>query len=284
MTTLTDTEMSTEQTIRQMQRAWAESQGLKYDSAGYVQDVGINLRRPLSPTATAGFGKGAGSELGGKMRALHSSSALVANFFDFWVDRDKSPLLAAMGIDKAIVESLDFERRLPTSLRGTPPHLDVTLTLVCGTVVAVESKFTEHLSRSRRDRPDFAPAYFPQSNRLWESVGLPRCQALAEELNGRESRYAALGACQLLKHALGLATQLGDRFKLLYLYYEHPEEMAATHTEELQEFASRVGEETRFEAVTYQEVYGRLRESGMSDAEYLDYIEYLGARYFPDLQ
>ena len=33
------------------------------------------------------------------MRALHSSSALAVNFFDYWTDRDKTPILSALGID-----------------------------------------------------------------------------------------------------------------------------------------------------------------------------------------
>ena len=33
------------------------------------------------------------------MRALHSSSALAVNFFDYWTNKDKSPLLSALGID-----------------------------------------------------------------------------------------------------------------------------------------------------------------------------------------
>ena len=107
-----------------------------------------NLLRPLSPSARGGFEKGAGSELAGNMRALHSSSALVANFFDYWTDREKSPLLSAMGICPDGGESLDFEVLFPTGLGGTPPHLDVALTFGSGFVVAIEAKFTEYLTRS----------------------------------------------------------------------------------------------------------------------------------------
>ena len=61
------------------------------------------------------------------MRTLHSSSALAAKFSDFWTNRDKDPLLTAIGIDGETPEPLRFERRFPTGLKGTPPHLDVTL-------------------------------------------------------------------------------------------------------------------------------------------------------------
>ena len=75
------------------------------------------------------------------MRALHSSSALAANLFDYWTERDKSPLLAALGVDAKGETSLDFEARFPTGLGGTPPHLDVAMRRSTGSVVAVEAKF-----------------------------------------------------------------------------------------------------------------------------------------------
>ena len=84
--------MQAEQSIRDAQMAWARSQGLSIDDKGYVDDVEANLWKPLSAHARAAFERGAGSELQSHMKALHSSSALVANFFDYWTDRDKAPL------------------------------------------------------------------------------------------------------------------------------------------------------------------------------------------------
>ena len=42
-------------------------------------------------------------------------------------------------------------------------------------------------------------------------------------------------------------------------------------------FGERVGDETRFRAITYQSVFGRLRDSGRADE---GYMEYLADRYF----
>ena len=89
--------MATEQDIiKDVQRAWAESNGKHFDARGYVYDVQDNFRKALSTRARDAFGDGAGSELKGKMKALHSSSALAANFFDYWtdIDRDKTPDVA----------------------------------------------------------------------------------------------------------------------------------------------------------------------------------------------
>lgn len=215
------------------------------------------------------------------MKALHSSSALVANFFDYWTGRDKNGLLYGLGIDAYNAESLEFEAKFPTGLGGTPPHLDVAMTLSSGAVIGIESKFTEHMGRSTKDKSKFEPSYFPHSGGLWAYVGLPGCQRLAEELHDGRHKFDYLDPWQLLKHALGLATQLHDQFGLYYLYYDYPGERAETHKREIWNFVSRVGEEIRFKAVSYQEVFGRLNTFHQADAEYPDYIDYLGTRYFP---
>ena len=73
------------------------------------------------------------------MKALHASSALVVNFFDYWTDKPKAPLLSALGIDADDIESLDFEAQFPTGLLGTPPHLDIAMTLESGAVIGIEA-------------------------------------------------------------------------------------------------------------------------------------------------
>ena len=214
------------------------------------------------------------------MKALHSSSALVANLFDYWTDRDKTPLLLALETDAGKAESLELEAKFPTGLGGAPPHLDVAIFLNSGAVIGVESKFTEHFEHSTIGKSKFEPSYFPRSGGLWTGVGLRECQLLAEELHERRHRFEFLNPWQLLKHALGLAANLGDRFSLYYLYYDFPGDRSEAHRQEVQVFASRVGEDMRFKALTYQEVYGRLRTSGWEEPEYLEYLGYLGTRYF----
>ena len=258
------------------------TKNIPIDSHGRVRDVASNLLRPLSPIAHRAFEKGAGSELAGNMRVLHSSSALVANFFDCWTDREMAPLLSAMGICPDGGESLDFEVPFSTGLRGTPPHLDVALTVSSGFVVAIEGKFTEHLGRSTKGKAKFAPSYFPKADGLWRSKGLHECQLLAEELRAQEilpdrTGFSYLDPWQLLKHALGLAKQLGSGFSLQYIYYDWPGKSAEAHRSEVERFADLVGDELRFKAMTYQQVYEGLRDSGLAEDEYLDY---LGERYF----
>ena len=211
------------------------------------------------------------------MKALHSSSALVVNFFDYWTDRPKAPLLSALEIDADDIQSLDFEAQFPTSLGGTPPHLDIAITLDSGAVIGIESKFTEYRDRSTQGRGRFRPSYFQTSEGLWASKGLPACQKLAEELHAQQHQFEHLDPWQLLKHALGLATSSGPDFSLWYLYYDCQGPRSDAHKRGIQTFSNHVGDEIRFKALTYQEVYHRLQDSNQLHSEYRDY---LGTRYF----
>ena len=273
--------MATEQDIiKDAQKAWAKSKGISFDSCGYVHDVEVNLWKPLSCRARNAFERGAGSEPKKHMRALHSSSALAANFFDYWTYWDKTLLLCALGIDADSVKSLDFEAQFPTGLGGTPPHLDVAITRDSGFVIAIECKFTEPLERCTKGKGEFAESYFRCTGGLWTQKGLPKCQRLAEELRDKCVKFEYLEPGQLLKHALGLATQLDDQFSLYYLYYDGTRDRSEAHKREIACFADRVGDEIRFKALTYQEVYSRLRVFEQVEPEYLNYLR---ARYFPTL-
>ena len=278
--------MDTVDAIKRRQRDWAVGAGLWPDAKGYLPSVRDNLFQAMTAGARDAFGEGKGQELRdgphrpAKMRALHSSAALVVNVFDYWVCRDAGPLGRAMGM-KAPIGGIALERRYPTGLGGTAPHLDIVITLATGAVFALESKFTEWLSP--KTGAPFRDAYFAGHAEHWAAVGLPECQRLAQELrdadkHGREL-FRHLDAPQLLKHALGLGANL-PRFSLGYIHYDAPGDEARAHRRELQEFQSRVGPELGFTAVTYQLLFKRLKENARGHSEYLDY---LGRRYFPNL-
>lgn len=276
--------MTSKRQLLRQQRAWAETRRLPVDDRGYLETINANLRTPLSHAARAAFEDGGGSELRGrgtgpaKMRALHSSAALVVNVFDHWSPESAAPLLRALSIDDALASPPRFEAQFATGLPGTPPNLDLALMLASGRVIGMESKFTEWMTPKRASRPAFKQKYFDGGIERWTQSGLPRCQALAWDLMKGALSYRHLDAAQLLKHALGLATQQRNRFALYYLYYDVPSSAGAAHAEEVARFGARVGDELAFKAVTYQDLYQRLAAAPLVDADYLDY---LGSRYFP---
>lgn len=274
---------SSKSLLLSQQHDWATSSGLSVDVHGYTKRPTDNLWRPLSPRALAAFADADGSELHdgpqrpAKMRALHSSSALAANFFDYWSEHDMTPLLAAIAIDGP-AEPIVFEKKFPTGLEGKPPNLDIAIKLTSGTTVAIESKFSEWLTPKSSKKKAFKPKYFPLNKGLWAERGLPGCQALAKEIDLGREHFRFLDAPQLLKHSLGLATVLAARFALYYIFFDLACPERARHYEEISRFRDRVGRELQFRAITYQELFDRLRRS--SDSIDRSYLDYLHSRYF----
>jgi hypothetical protein len=276
--------MTSKREVLRQQRRWAKSHGLAPDSRGYLATVEANLFKPMSASARADFERGDGAELAetarrpAKMRALHSSAALVVNVFDHFVRVNPAPLLNALGIASEPGARISFEARLPTGLPGNPPNLDVALKLASGSVVGIESKFTEWLTPKAKNKAAFKSKYF-EGAQLWRDTGLPKCQTLAAGLQSRNERFRFLDAPQLLKHVLGLARQYPGKFALYYLYFDVPGRAAEVHREEAKRFDECVGREIAFKALTYQDLFRALRVRRDVDG---GYIGYLRERYFPD--
>src|SRR5262249_832936 len=155
---------------------------------------------------------------------------------------------------------------------GKAPNLDVVFGSAPSNVAAIESKFGEWLSLKRPKAERFKSKYFPQRKDLWTQSGLPACQLLSNDIRRGEKWFWWLDAPQLLKHALGLARHLGNNFSLSYLYYDWDCAWRREHLEEIECFSGLVGSELRFAAMSYQELFGRLREIGGADACYLNYL------------
>ena len=225
----------------------AKANGTDLDAKGYVSHFIDNLLPSVEASDfKADLEQGSGGELYGKFRAAHSSSALAVNCFGPF-KRFPSDLRmpGARGF-----ESLSFEKKCPTGLKGTPPHLDVFLEGADQTV-AIESKCLEYLSPhlasfapsyntirdSRRDSP-----WFQEMLRLMEDPGI----------------YRWLDAAQLIKHAFGLMPNHPGA-TLLYLYWEPLNADLALfeeHRREIQAFADKVGSSLiPFRAMSYNALW-----------------------------
>lgn len=273
--------MSVKSEILERQLSWAASAGLSTDRRGYLASCESNLFQPLNPESKAAFQQGSGSELldrpngPAKMRALHSSSALAVNFFDVWVGRNARPLLEIFGLNGEQVK-IRFEGQYPTGLPGAPPNLDVVLELSGGPVVGIESKFSEWLTPKTKRTPPFKEKYFPSGSGVWERVGLPATQNVAEDMQCGSLHFRHLDAPQLVKHALGLASHCGSNFRLLYVYFDSAGREGVTHKDEIMVFSGRLKAELGFRAFSYQELIAKLRSCPGAPKQYL---EYLCARY-----
>ncbi len=121
--------LATHKLIQNQQQNWAKQRGIEIDNDGYTLSLNDNFFSPLSPETIMDFKSGKGDELGdsgsrGKMQALHSSSALVVNIFEYWRSRNVDTVAQVCGAPSGMTE-MQFEKTNPTPLGGIPPHLDV---------------------------------------------------------------------------------------------------------------------------------------------------------------
>ena len=268
-------------TLKEQQKKWADRQGKALDGNGYLSSVEENLYKEMEhPTKTA-FEQNDRLELcdssirPARMKAPHSSVALMVNVFDYWIGRDCGPIQQALGIETPVSRIL-CGQQYKTGLPGKQPRLDVVIITQTRAVLALECKFTEWLNNGS-DKP-FENSYFEGGSKRWRSVGLPKCQQLAQDMNEKKVAFRHLDAAQLLKQVLGLARK-SKNFSLGYIYFDAPGLKAEAHLEEIETFRAQVGAELGFRAHTYQELFGKLKNSASeSDADYLGYLE---DRYFP---
>lgn len=274
--------LATHKLIQNQQQGWARQRGIGIDDDGYTPSLNDNFFSPLSPETKKEFKSGKGDELGengirGKMQALHSSSALVVNVFEYWRSRNVDDIARACGAPSGMTE-MQFEKTNPTPLGGIPPHLDVEFHGAEGMKpVAIESKFTELYHRKTRR---IIKERYLNYKGLWSQ--LPGCERLVRRIHDEEmgeTSFSYLDAPQLLKHILGLATKFGPRgFELVYLWYELPSSEVETHRQEIKDFKEQVGDDVYFRDMTYQELFNFIKKSLDADKSY---ISYLAERYFP---
>ncbi|HMG05615.1 MAG TPA: hypothetical protein VK581_09140 [Chthoniobacterales bacterium] len=101
-------------------------------------------------------------------------------------------------------------------------------------------------------------------------------------MQNRREHFLHFDAPQMLKHTLGLVTQLGSTFSLWYVYFDCECPESDIHKAEIRRFADRVGAEIRFKVLTYQELFRRLESAGSSIDR--GYVTYLERRYFAPSQ
>jgi hypothetical protein len=262
--------------IIERQVEWADRHDIPYQKPNMCRSVGDNLFLPLDPDSTTEFGEGAGSELGtrdvpGSMASLRSSSALAVNVFAPWRGTDIAPLSSLFASARS-ANRLRFEVQYPTGLRGIPPHLDVVIDRPGGTPLAIESRFTEIYSSAHNG---FRESYFEKPG-LWD--GFDHVHELALAIADGSVQFEYLGAAQLIKHALGLKKAYGPMgFRLLYLYYEWPSEIAVLHSAEIDRFADIAQLDLDFASMTYPELFDRLETI---EEPRTGYRSYLSDRYF----
>jgi hypothetical protein len=254
----------------------------------YSHELNQNLFEPLDLNVRKSFEKGDGNEISestdgpAKMQAVHSSSALSVNIFQYWQRINKvSDIAAACGFcEKGSTPSLRimFEDKYPIDTRfKIAPNIDIVFQVSDSSQFkrfAVECKFSEAYSLQKHKGLktayiDFVPA--------WSDI--PSLYNLAKSISPDDNHFIYLHAAQLIKHILGLKKECGKTgFKLLYLWYDVLGREGATHRNEIEQFiVVAKADGVIFDAMSYQELILLLAKDHRQ--QHPAYIKYLTERY-----
>jgi hypothetical protein len=211
-----------------------------------------------------------------KMQALHSSSALGINIFDYWRGLpDLSIVTSSCGLSRAASKlngDIRFEQQFSIDERFRyPPNIDVVICPNIGRyrAFAIECKFTEPYSSREHGGLD---GKYLENDDIWH--GLSATKRLALEISPNDDSFKYFHAAQVIKHILGLNRKFGhSRYRLLYLWYDAIGEPGFGHRQEIERFAGIVSSDgVVFHETTYQDLIVRLAQHRAGNEKYVAYI------------
>jgi hypothetical protein len=205
------------------------------------------------------------------MQAVHSSSALGVNVFQYWQDIGQvSVIAAACGFCQSgsdVPKEIVFEEKYKIIPVGIPPNIDVVIHNKASSSVerfAIECKFTE--AYNPYGHGGLKEKYFDQkylNQEIWTEIR--NTHRLAESIRSDDKSFCYLHAGK-------------KGFKLLYLWYDTLGEAGSLHRKEIECFTEIAkADEINFLSRSYQELISIL--SSRYRDEHPDYIQYLTERY-----
>ncbi|MDX9786846.1 MAG: hypothetical protein RBT11_08725 [Desulfobacterales bacterium] len=276
------------------QTAWAANSGLTLVGSkgtrgrlAYTSKLEHNLFQPLLPEVRESFAGGDGGELGstefpGKMQAVHSSSALGVNVFQYWKSINAVPAMASLcglcRMGSQVSFDIRFEEKYPISDKfGFHPNIDVVFHNQPSSKFkrfAVECKFSEAYGAHKHG--GLKSQYFDLDD-LWNDI--PSLLKLSKRISPDDNEFAHLHPAQLVKHILGLKRQFGiGGFRLLYLWYDVLGDQGKQHRDEITEFSEVAKSDgIMFHSLTYQELIVSM--ANKLPEEHSEYARYLTQRY-----
>jgi len=277
------------------QTQWALNRGInligskgKRGRPAYTPKLEDNLFEPLEPDVHQSFMKGDGNEIKGtpespaKMQAVHSSSALGVNIFQYWQKINQVPVIAAAcgfcskgnDISKKIV--FEDQYKIDNKFKLSP-NIDVVFhnsNLSKYKRFAIECKFSESYGSYKHG---ILKSKYLSLDALWKDI--PSIHKLSKSISRTDEKFIYLHPAQLIKHILGLKKAFGkEGFRLLYLWYDVLGKEGAIHRKEIETFSDLTKSDgIKFHALSYQELIVRLSTEYRQDHEI--YIKYISDRY-----
>jgi len=251
----------------------------------YTKNLGDNLFEPLLPEVKSSFNQGDGGELAGnpcKMQAVHSSSALGVNIFQYWKKINQVPAIAAACrfcyTGNTSSQDINFEVKFSVNKKFRfSPNIDVVINNSPESrfkVYAIECKFSE--AYYSRTHSGISPKYI-ELDKVWDNI--PNLLDLAKEISSDDKKYFYLHPAQLIKHILGLKEKFGkNKFRLLYLWYDTIGPESGIHHKEIDEFTAIIkADNIHFHAMSYQDLIIKLAKNYRKSHK--GYIDYITGRY-----
>jgi hypothetical protein len=276
------------------QTAWAANSGLNlvgskgaHGRPACTCELDQNLFQSLLPEVRKSFATGDGGELGlaelpGKMQAVHSSSALGVNVFQYWKSIKAAPVIAAYcGFCRKgsqVSYDIHFEEKHPIDDRfALHPNIDVVIHNAPSSRIkrfAIECKFSEAYGAHKHG--GLKSKYLGLDD-LWADI--PNLLRFANRISPEDHEFVHLHPAQLVKHILGLKRQFGrDGFRLLYLWYDVLGDQGKRHREEVVEFTGVTKNDgIKFHSLTYQELIVTMASKLRTGHQ--EYVRYLTERY-----
>jgi hypothetical protein len=229
------------------------------------------------------------------MNALHSSSALCVNIFEYWRKKNNYDVLkTALGI-KSDIKEIHYEGKdnnlehkfkyiqKDTTKEGKKilhPHPDVYFECIDGSFVPVEVKFAEPFDKENKKNTDLDNF---KSNFLWDKFDKSSPNKIWGNLvelwrfyiSVSSSDFQFLDHLQLTKHLLALA-KISTKLHLIYIYY--PDVSDRAFDDEIKKFATILSKDNiTFTPLSYIELIDKISKNISSDDK--DYLNYHQNRY-----
>ena len=253
----------------------------------YTQKLDDNLFEPLIPEVKSDFEEADGRELTVgphpcKMQAVHSSSALGVNIFQYWKKTNQVPAIAAAcrlcNRNNNTSKDIDFEVKFSVNKKFRfSPNIDVVINNSPESrfkVFAIECKFSE--AYYSRTHSGISPKYI-ELDEVWDDI--PNLLELAKEISPDDKKYLYLHPAQLIKHILGLKEKFSkNKYRLLYLWYDTIGPESGIHHKEIDEFTKITkADSVYFHAMSYQDLIIKLTKNYRDT--HRDYVDYISERY-----
>ena len=211
--------MKAHEYILSKQVMWALNRGIDLIGSkgqrgrpAYTRTLEQNLFQPLELEVRKSFEHGDGNEIKGspdspaKMQAVHSSSAMGVNIFQYWQKIDQVPLIAAAcGFCRkgnTISQKIVFEDKYPIDGKRFrfAPNIDVVIHNSDSSKVkkfAVECKFTE--AYSSHGHSGLKEEYLKRDN-IWNDI--PGLHSLAKSIcpDDKMEELGHVGSCLFCWH------------------------------------------------------------------------------------